>query len=112
MQIRRVWGAIPLLFLFIALSAYAYQSTTVSNDGQLNAWDKEGKILAGWPKDLSADKRFFNFTPRPVDIDFDLQEEVVAVSQDKDSGNLRMHVFKGSGEEITTWRRLVETETF
>ncbi|MDO8493842.1 MAG: hypothetical protein Q7S68_00695, partial [Deltaproteobacteria bacterium] len=77
---------------------------TVSNDGKLYSFNKEGKVVAGWPKDFSAENRFFSFKPRLVDIDFDLQDEVVAVSQDKNSENLWLHIFKGNGQEVLDWR--------
>ncbi|MBI4224509.1 MAG: hypothetical protein HY609_06200 [Deltaproteobacteria bacterium] len=77
---------------------------TVSQDGRLYAWDKEGNVIAGWPKDFSQENRFFTFRPRLIDIDFDLQEEVAAVSQDRTSGRLRLHLFKGNGQELLNWR--------
>lgn len=77
---------------------------TVAQDGRLYAWDKEGRVIAGWPKNLSQENRFFSYQPRLVDVDFDLQEEVVALSQDLVTHRLRLHVFKGSGQEIPTWR--------
>ena len=77
---------------------------TISNDGKLYAWEQTGKIIAGWPKDLSQENRVFILNPRLVDVDFDGQEEVVAVSKLKDNGNLRLHVFKGDGQEIADWR--------
>jgi len=61
------------------------ERVTVSNDGKLYAWDKEGKIIAGWPKDFSQENRFFILTPRLVDTDYDLQEEIVSVSKAKDT---------------------------
>ncbi|OGQ06146.1 MAG: hypothetical protein A3F82_08675 [Deltaproteobacteria bacterium RIFCSPLOWO2_12_FULL_44_12] len=79
------------------------ERVTVSNDGKLYAWDKEGKIIAGWPKDFSQENRFFILTPRLVDTDYDLQEEIVSVSKAKDGGDLKLHVFKGNGQEIQSW---------
>jgi len=84
-------------------SSIAIERVTVSNDGKLYVWDKEGKQLAGWPKDLSAQKRIFLYGPRLLDIDIDQQAEVVAVSEDKDGGDLKLHVFKGNGAELASW---------
>ncbi|MDO8526084.1 MAG: hypothetical protein Q7T03_00180, partial [Deltaproteobacteria bacterium] len=84
--------------------AHSHLRITSSNDGKLQAWDKEGKNIAGWPKDLSAENRIFVFQPRLVDIDFDLQKEIIAVSKAKDSNNFRLHIFKENGEEISRWR--------
>ncbi len=84
-------------------SSIAVERVTVSNDGKLFVWDKEGKQVPGWPKDLSAQKRIFSYGPRLVDIDIDQQAEVVAVSEDKDGGDLKLHVFKGNGTELASW---------
>ena len=71
------------------------ERVTVSQDGKLHVWDKYGKKVSGWPKDLSAENSFFAYRPRLIDTDFDLQSEIVAVSENKDNGDLRMHVYKG-----------------
>lgn len=75
----------------------------VANDGRLYAWNKEGGIVPGWPKDLSAEGRHFSYGPRLADLDLDQKQEIIAVSETA-SGNLTMHVFKGSGAEISNWR--------
>lgn len=80
------------------------ERVTVSADGKLFAFDKEGEVLAGWPKDFTQNDRLFIFGPRLVDTDFDLQKEIIAVSEDSNTGDLRMHVFKGNGAELSNWQ--------
>lgn len=82
----------------------AIERVAVSQDGRLYAWDKEGRAVSGWPKDLTAQNRIFSYGPRLIDVDYDLKMEVVAVSEDKDGGNLKLHVFKGNGSELDSWR--------
>lgn len=81
----------------------AIERVTASSDGKLYAWDKKGTVIAGWPVDLSSTGRVFSYAPRLQDVDADLQEDVLAVSEDS-SHALRFHVFRGNGTELMEWR--------
>lgn len=84
-------------------SSMAIERVVVSSDGKLHVWDKEGNVVFGWPKDLSSENRVFSFGSRLVDVDLDLQAEIVAVSEDKSNGSLKMHLYKGNTAELTNW---------
>jgi len=79
------------------------ERVTLSYDGKLYAWDKQGVEIEGWPIDLSGEERFFSYPPRLFDVDGDLQQEILAVSENE-VGTLRFHVYKGDASELDSWR--------
>ena len=111
---KKVYKIVGLFLIVIATSLFAQVGrigesnevarVAVSNDGKLHAWNKYGEEIQNWPKDLSGENHFFAYRPRLVDLDFDLQDEIIAVSEDKNNARLRLHVFKGNGTEESNWR--------
>src|SRR3989338_8729081 len=106
-----------LSILMAAVGAFAYDAqvgrindahvvgrATAGNDGKLYLWDKKGEVIVGWPKDFSNEQRFFSYPPRMQDVDSDLQDEIIAVSEHRQNHDLILHVFEGTGQEIQNWR--------
>lgn len=76
------------------------ERVTVSEEGVLYAWNKFGDVISGWPIDKRPEGKVFILPPRLIDIDYDFQDDILAVSE-ADGGALRFHVFKGDGSELT-----------
>lgn len=75
------------------------ERVTVSEEGVLYAWNKYGDVVSGWPVDKRNGGEVFVLPPRLIDIDYDFQDEILAVGE-ADNGVLRFHVFKGDGSEL------------